>query len=206
MVSGINKVAYWFCHWLADAAQMIVPIAVIMIIFAAFNIEQYRGQLECHFRPDPLLHLVLHHLHAPRGLLLQERVLRLRRTHRRQAVPVRHLHRHRHGVGALKDVNDDTKKAYNALSVILPILIPHYSYGKGLYDIGQNKLNENRQRFDAQTMTLAPVGSKDWWADDVIGDDIAWLVGLAVGFGVLIILVELSEGSIATLASKGLGF
>ena len=90
--------------------------------------------------------------------------------------------------------------------MILPIIIPHYSYGKGLYDIGQNKLNENRQRFNAQTMSLTPMGSKDWWAEDVIGDDIAWLVGLAVGFGVLIILVELSEGSIATLASKGLEF
>jgi len=206
MVSGINKVAYWFCHWLADAAQMIVPIAVIMIIFAAFNIEQYRGQLDAIFVLTlcfilcsiTYTHLVgfyyKNEFYAFVGLTGAKLFLSVICTATGMVLEL------------LKDVNNDTKKAYNALSVILPILIPHYSYGKGLYDIGQNKLNENRQRFDAQTMTLAPVGSKDWWADDVIGDDIAWLVGLAVGFGILIILVELSEGSIATLASKGLEF
>ena len=205
-MSGINKVAYWFCHWLADAAQMIVPIATIMIIFAAFNIEQYRGQLDAIFVLTlcfifcsiTYTHLVgfyfKNEFYAFVGVTGAKLFLSVICTATGMVLEL------------LKDVNDDTKKAYDALSVILPILIPHYSYGKGLYDIGQNKLNENRQRFNTQTMSLAPVGSKDWWADDVIGDDIAWLVGLAVGFGVLIILVELSEGSIATLASKGLEF
>ena len=206
MVSGINKVAYWFCHWIADAAQMIVPIAAIMAIFAAFNIEQYRGQLDAVFVLTlcfiacsiTYTHLVgfyyKNEFYAFVGLTGAKLFLSVISVATGMVLEL------------LKDLNDDTKKANAALSIILPILIPHYSYGKGLYDIGQNKLNENRRRFDTATMSLAPVGTKDWWHEDVIGDDIAWLCGLCVGFGVLVLLVELSEGSIATLASKGLEF
>jgi ABC-type multidrug transport system ATPase subunit len=46
MVSGVNKMAYWHCHWLADLAQMAAPVAAVVCLFAAFNIAQYRGQLE----------------------------------------------------------------------------------------------------------------------------------------------------------------
>ena len=155
MVSGINKVAYWFCHWLADAAQMIVPIAAIMIIFAAFNIEQYRGQLDAIFVLTlcfilcsiTYTHLVgfyyKNEFYAFVGLTGAKLFLSVICTATGMC-------------GAPEDANDDTKMAYKALSVILPILIPHYSYGKGLYDIGQNKLNENRQRFDAQTRASHP--------------------------------------------------
>jgi hypothetical protein len=72
-------------------------------------------------------------------------------------------------VEAIKDLNDDTKLAHQILSKVLPILVPHYSLGKGLYDLGQNKLNGSRMRYNAQTGGLEPVGVKDWWSEDVIG-------------------------------------
>ena len=54
MVSGINKVAYWVCHWMADLVQMMLPLAAIMVIFAAFNIEQYRvGAVQVEFSYNP---------------------------------------------------------------------------------------------------------------------------------------------------------
>jgi hypothetical protein len=42
MVSGVNKIAYWLCHWLADLVQMLAPMAAIMIVFAAFDVKQVR--------------------------------------------------------------------------------------------------------------------------------------------------------------------
>jgi len=50
------------------------------------------------------------------------------------------------------------KQANNVFSVLLPVLIPHYCLGKGLYNLGQNRLNANRKEYDAATQTLVPIG------------------------------------------------
>jgi len=33
------------CHWTADVVQMSLPLAAIMVIFAAFDVASYREQL-----------------------------------------------------------------------------------------------------------------------------------------------------------------
>jgi len=104
-------------------------------------------------------------------------------------------------VEAIKDLNSATKIAHKVLSKTLPLVIPHYSFGKGLYDIGQNKLNGQRLRYDATTMTLVSVGKKNWWDVDVIGDDIGFLCGTCVFYGILILLVEVYEGKVGVVSS-----
>lgn len=202
MVSGVDKRVYWLCHWLADLAQMILPMAAIMIIFAAFDIEQYRGELGGVFvlllcfvcSSVAYTHLLgfyfANEFYAFVGLVGAKLFLGLVTTSAGMVVQ------------AIKDLNDDTKTAHDVLSVLLPLIIPHYSFGKGLYDIGQNKLDGARMAFDAATMTARPVGRKEWWDADVIGDDIGFLVGLCVFYALVILLVETHEGGVSALAAR----
>ena len=141
MVSGINKVAYWVCHWAADLTQMMLPLAAIMIIFAAFDINQYKGELWGVFvlvlcfilSAIPYTHFVglyfENEFYAFVGQVGMKLFLGVITSSTGMVVQ------------AIKDLNDDTKLAHSVLSYILPILVPHYSLGKGLYDLGQNKLN-----------------------------------------------------------------
>ena len=202
MVSGVDKRVYWLCHWLADLAQMIVPMGVVMIIFAAFDIEQYRGELGGVFvlllcfvcSSITYTHLLgfyfVNEFYAFIGLVGAKMFLGLVTASTGMVVE------------AIRDINDDTKVADDVLSKLLPLIIPHYSFGKGLYDIGQNKLNGARLVFDAATMTASPVGKKDWWDVDVVGDDIGFLVGLGVFYGAVILLVETFEGGVSALAAR----
>ena len=57
-------------------------------------------------------------------------------------------------------------------------------------------------RYNSQTQALEPVGVKDWWSDDVIGDDIGFLVGLGAMFAILVLVIELSEGYLLTFFSR----
>lgn len=206
MVSGVNKVAYWLCHWFADLVQMILPMGAIMIVFAAFDIEQYRGELRAVFvlllcfvcSSITYTHLLgfyfKNEFFAFVGLVGAKMFLGLITSSAGMVVQ------------AIKDLNDDTKIANDVLSKLLPLVIPHYSFGKGLYDIGQNKLNGERLRFDAETMTVSPVGSKDWWVAEVIGDDIGFLVGMCLFYGLLIIFIEIFEGKVSVLSGLIGGF
>ena len=202
MVSGVDKVVYWLCHWFADLAQMIGPMAAIMIIFAAFDIEQYRGELGGVFvllfcfvcSSITYTHLLgfyfANEFYAFVGLVGAKMFLGLVSASAGMVVQ------------AIKDLNDDTKIANDVLSKLLPLIIPHYSFGKGLYDIGQNKLNGARMAFDAATMTVRPVGRKDWWDADVVGDDIGFLVGLGVFYGAVILFAEVFEGRVSSLTAR----
>ena len=105
-------------------------------------------------------------------------------------------------VELIKNLNDDTKTTHEVLRVLLPIIIPHYSLGKGLFDIGQNNLDARPMVYDAATGTVSPVGSKSWASVDVIGDDIAFLWGMCVAYGALILIIELSEGRISAFAAR----
>ena len=201
MVSGVDKGVYWLCHWFADLAQMLGPMAAIMIIFAAFDIEQYRGELGGVFvlllcfvcSSITYTHLLgfyfANEFYAFVGLVGAKMFLGLVATSAGMVVE------------AIKDLNDDTKIANDVLSKLLPLIIPHYSFGKGLYDIGQNKLNGARLAFDAATMTVKPVGRKEWWDVDVVGDDIAFLLGLCVLYGAVVLLVEVFEGRVSELTA-----
>ena len=202
MVSGINKIVYWVCHWLADLTQMILPIAAIMIIFAGFNIEQYRGELSGVFvlllcfilSSIPYSHLMgfyfENEFYAFVGQVGAKMFLGVIATSAGMVVE------------SIKNLNDDTKIAYDVLRVVLPVIVPHYSLGKGLYDLGQNRLNANRLRFNRETMSLVPIGAKDWSSTDVIGDEIAFLLCLGLFFAVTVLVIELSEGYILTFFAR----
>merc|ERR1719498_2164117 len=56
--------------------------------------------------------------------------------------------------------------------------------------------------YDAAAGTVSPVGSKSWASVDVIGDDIAFLWGMCVAYGALILIIELSEGRISAFAAR----
>ena len=202
MVSGIDKTAYWLCHWAADMAQMIVPIAAIMIVFAAFDVDTYRGDLDAVFvllssfvaSSVTYTHLCgfffRNEFYAFIGTVGMKLFLGVVTSAAGMVVEL------------IKNLNDDTKTTHEVLRVLLPIIIPHYSLGKGLFDIGQNNLDARRMVYDAATGTVSPVGSKSWASVDVIGDDIAFLWGMCVAYGALILIIELSEGRISAFAAR----
>jgi ABC-type Na+ transport system ATPase subunit NatA len=204
MVSGINKVAYWICHWVADLAQMMLPLAAIMIIFAAFNIDQYKGQLTGVFvlvlcfiiSSIPYSHLVgfyfMNEFYAFVGQVGMNLFLGIITT----SVGI--------VIEGIKDLNDTTKAAHAALMVLLPCVLPHYSLGKGLSDLGQNKLNGSRLRYNAATQSLEPIGVGDWSRTGAfgIGDEIGFLIGLGALFAILVLVLELSEGQLSTLFAR----
>jgi hypothetical protein len=196
MVSGINKVAYWICHWVADLGQMMLPLAAIIIIFAAFNIDQYKGQLGGVFvlvlcfilSSIPYSHLIGFYFNNEFYAFVGQVGMNLFLGIITTATGV--------VVDELKNLNDDTKLANNVLKNILPLLLPHYSLGKGLVDIGQNKLNGSRLEYNAETQSLQSIGVKDWWHAKIIGDDIGFLIGMGVFYAFAVLALELSEGSL----------
>ena len=42
-VSGVHASVYWTANWAWDVINFLVPLIVILIIFAAFNIDAFKG-------------------------------------------------------------------------------------------------------------------------------------------------------------------
>ena len=204
MVSGIDKTAYWFCHWFADLAQMSLPVCAIMIVFAAFDVDNYDGELVGVFAllvgfivcAIPYTHLLgfyfENEFYAFVGLVGAKMFLGLVATSAGMVL------------WAIGDLDDKSREANRILSILLPIVIPHYSFAKGLYDLGQNNLNAKRLVWDETTRSARSVGTKSWTATDVAGDDLAYLFGLAALWAALVLAVELGEGRIADAFAKGM--
>ncbi len=204
MVSGIDKTAYWFCHWFADLAQMSLPVCAIMIVFAAFDVDNYDGELVGVFAllvgfivcAIPYTHLLgfyfENEFYAFVGLVGAKMFLGVVASATGMVL------------WAIRDLDDKSREANRILSILLPIVIPHYSFAKGLYDLGQNNLNAKRLVWDETTRSARSVGTKSWTATDVAGDDLAYLFGLAALWAALVLAVELGEGRIADAFAKGM--
>ena len=174
LVSGVDKRMYWLAHFCADIVTLALPVTVIMIIFVVFDGSFYRGQLGavCALLVMFLLTAIPHahfmgfyyssDYYSFVGEIGTNSFLGVVTT---VAGIITHV---------LKD-EDKTIKSLNTLFVnVFPFVIPHYSFGKGLYDLGINGLATTRQMYKADCDCLVQLVKKDPFT--VIDDDFAFLI------------------------------
>jgi len=175
LVSGVDKRMYWLSHFIADCVTLCVPTLIIMLIFVGFSATYYDGQLGAVF-----VLLVLFML---------------------TAIPYSHFMGFFYnsdyysfvgqiGVNtflgvvtviaaivtdALKDLNSTTLALSKVFANLFPFVIPHFSFGKGIYDLAQNGLDKTRKIFSEDCMCLVNVVPKGSF--NAIKDDCAYLIG-----------------------------
>jgi ABC-type multidrug transport system ATPase subunit len=144
LVSGVNKSMYWISHFIADVLQMIIPLITLTIVFAGYNVEMYRGRI------GDVFALLLAFLIA--------------------SIPFSHAYGFFFKTGFtayvgeigiisflgvittiagiilynLRDLNAQTKQGADISKHVFALVVPHYSLGRGLFDLGM--LNEQKQR------------------------------------------------------------
>lgn len=72
-VSGVSPIGYWTSSLAWDMINFLIPIALIVIIFACFNVPAYSGKYNIPYTvmPTPLKVLLSIKLHSHRGWALQ---------------------------------------------------------------------------------------------------------------------------------------
>lgn len=163
LVSGVNKVMYWLSHFIADMFQMVVPLLTITVVFAAYDVKMFRDELGTIFT------LLLFFLIA--------------------SIPYAHAGGFFFKTGFtafvgeigivsflgvittitgiilynLRDLNAQTKMGSDISGHIFAIVVPHYSLGRGLFDLGMLYNQKNSQVYDMVSMKLVDVVAKSVW-------------------------------------------
>ena len=166
---------------------MSLPVCAIMIVFAAFDVHNYDGELVGVFA---LLvgFIVCAIPHAPR---FYREGFRLRRLGRREDVPGRRRERDRDG--AVGDQGPGRQVQGGEPDPLHPAPDRHpYHLRQGSVRPRAEQLNAKRLVWDETTRSARSV-DQPRTATDVAGDDLAYLFGLAALWAALVLAVELGE-------------
>ena len=191
LVSGIDKRIYWLAHYVADAIQLVIPFAVIVVIFAGFNASYFQGQLGAITVLLGFFMLTsIPHAHYQGFWYTSEYYTFVGQIGTNTTVGVITTIA---GIvtDALKDLNKETLLVSKIFNYTFPLIIPHFSFGKGLYDIAQNGLDKTRKIFREDCMCLVPVVPKGSF--NVIADDLGYLIGTFFMWSALLFYKEYKE-------------
>jgi len=208
LVSGVDKRVYWLSHYIADIAQLVVPFLVTVAIFAGYKTSYYEDQLGA---IAVLLGLFLltaiPHAHFQGFWYTSEYYTFVGQIGTNTFLGVVTTIA---GIvtDALKDLNKETLLVSKIFNYTFPLVIPHFSLGKGLYDLAQNGLDAQRKIFRQDCMCFVPVIPKGSFK--VIADDLGYLIGTFFMWTALLFFREYREeftswrtsrfGSLAPLA------
>jgi len=191
LVSGIDKRMYWLAHFLADMTQLVPAFVIIVIIFAGFNASYFQDQLGA-IAVLLLMFMItsIPHAHFQGFWYSSEYYTFVGQIGMNSVIGVITTIA---GIvtDALKDLNKDTKLVAKIFNNVFPFFIPHFSFGKGLYDIAQNGLDKTRQVFREDCLCLKPVVAKGSF--NVIADDIGYLIGTFFMWSALLFYREYKE-------------
>ena len=200
LVSGIDKRMYWLAHFSADVAQLTLPFLLIIAIFAGYNASYFQGQLGAIV---VLLFFFLvtsiPHAHFQGFWYTSEYYTFVGQIASNTFLGVITTIA---GIvtDALKDLNKETLLVSRIFNYAFPFIIPHFSFGKGLYDIAQNGLDKTRRVYDEDCMCLKDVIPKGSF--NVIADDLGYLAGTFFMWTALLFYREYQE-NLATWRKSG---
>jgi ABC-type multidrug transport system ATPase subunit len=200
LVSGIDKRIYWLAHYVADAIQLVIPFAVIVVIFAGFNASYFQGQLGAITVLLGFFMLTsIPHAHYQGFWYTSEYYTFVGQIGTNTTVGVITTIA---GIvtDALKDLNKETLLVSKIFNYTFPLIIPHFSFGKGLYDIAQNGLDKTRKIFREDCMCLVPVVPKGSF--NVIADDLGYLIGTFFMWSALLFYKEYKENFASWILMK----
>eukprot|EP00238_Polyblepharides_amylifera_P013822 CAMPEP_0196598342 /NCGR_PEP_ID=MMETSP1081-20130531/94265_1 /TAXON_ID=36882 /ORGANISM="Pyramimonas amylifera, Strain CCMP720" /LENGTH=1870 /DNA_ID=CAMNT_0041924027 /DNA_START=155 /DNA_END=5767 /DNA_ORIENTATION=+ len=187
MVSGVHKLLFWVTAYLSDFLNYLVPMVVIIIVFAAFNIDEFVKEdglgaialllLFFGLSSIPLAYLLHFPFRTPMNCLVAQMSLYMFLSMSTIiVVVVLELV----GTSDALDVFDALKWVFRAL--------PHYCMCRGVFDVAENyRLRQRGEGEDAFHM-------------DVIGYHVLFMAIESVVFYLLTLLLEFNE---ARLAQRG---
>ena len=200
LVSGIDKRIYWLAHFIADTVQLVIPFTVIVVIFAGFNASYFQGQLGAITVLLGFFMLTsIPHAHYQGFWYTSEYYTFVGQIGTNTTVGVITTIA---GIvtDALKDLNKETLLVSKIFNYTFPLIIPHFSFGKGLYDIAQNGLDKTRKIFREDCMCLVPVVPKGSF--NVIADDLGYLIGTFFMWSALLFYKEYKENFASWMLMK----
>ena len=148
LVSGVNKTMYWLSHFIADMFQMIIPLITITIVFAGYNVEMFRGRIGDIFALLLVFLLAsIPYAHAG-GFFFKTGFT----AYVGEIGIVSFLGVITTIAGIilynLRELNDATKQGSDISKHVFALVVPHYSLGRGLFDLGMLNEQKQRQMFD----------------------------------------------------------
>lgn len=175
LVSGVDKRMYWLSHFIADVFSLVLPYVITLLIFLGYNTSYYKDQLGA----IALLLLfflltAIPHSHFQGFAYTSEYYTFVGQIATNTFFGVVTTIA---GIvtDALKDLNKETLLVSRLFNYVFPLVIPHFSLGKGLYDLAQNGLDATRKIYREDCMCLVPVVPKGSYT--VIADDLGYLIG-----------------------------
>jgi len=203
LVSGIDKRMYWLAHFCADIVTLALPLAIIMIIFVAFDATYFRGQLGavCSLLFMFLL-TAIPHAHFMGFYYTSDYYTFVGQIGTNTFLGVVTTIA---GIvtTALKDVSSTIEMLSKLFCNLFPFVIPHFSFGKGLYDLAQNGLDGARQTYVEACDCLVNVVPKSSYT--VIEDDIGFLIATFFIWTSLMLFKEYQENFASWRSRKSAG-
>ena len=157
LVSGVNKTMYWLSHFVADMFLLILPLIAITIIFAGYDVEMFRGRIGDVFALL-LAFLIASIPYAYAGGFFFKTGFT---AYVGEIGIVSFLGVITSIAGiilySLRDLNAQTKQGADISKHIFALVVPHYSLGRGLFDLGMLHVQKESLKFDFECNCLKSV-------------------------------------------------
>mmetsp|Transcript_4100 Transcript_4100/g.5426 ORF Transcript_4100/g.5426 Transcript_4100/m.5426 type:complete len:1767 (-) Transcript_4100:194-5494(-) len=184
MVSGVHKHLFWITAYISDFLNYLVPMVIIIIVFAAFNIDEFVKDdglgaivlllLFFGLSSIPLSYLLHFPFRTPMNCLVAQMSLYmfLSMTFIIVVVVLEMV-----GTSGAMNVYDELKWVFRAL--------PHYCVCRGIFDVAENYRERQLGK------------GKDVFDMDVVGYHILFMSIEAVVFYALTLLLEFNESRLS---------